>query len=185
MLLVHTCCADCALKFFNSLKSEEIGIFERVNWFYYNPNIHPKTEYLARMRALKKVIKQLKNKHGWQGELIIPNYRPVEYFQAIGKLGRSPQKPQRCQLCWQLRLKKVCEYAQENQYQAVGTTLITSHYQDSQFINQLSKSLSEKFNVEYFVPAEIESNLQTGGFYKQNYCGCTYSLTERLEEKFV
>ena len=30
----------------------------------------------------------------------------------------------------------------------------------------------------------ISKDLKTTGFYKQNYCGCCYSLVEAWEEKF-
>jgi len=38
--------------------------------------------------------------------------------------------------------------------------------------------------LKFYIPPQICSHLKTKGFYKQNYCGCCYSLVERLEEKF-
>lgn len=188
MLLLHVCCADCALKFSESLKSAKNQNFGQVDWYYYNPNIHPEKEYLARMRALKKVGEDLKTKGVWQDSLIIPYYRPIEYFQAIKKLDvfpQKPKKPDRCHLCWRLRLEKSFVYAQKNGYHAVASTLVTSHYQNADFINQVGRELAKKHKLNYFVPKSINRDMNTKGFYKQNYCGCTYSLTERLEEKFV
>lgn len=55
-LLLHACCADCALKFAHSLdlKMSKFAVL------YYNPNIHPKAEYLERLKALKLVCQKLK-----------------------------------------------------------------------------------------------------------------------------
>ncbi len=178
-LLVHTCCADCALKMQQALNKDKSAKFSKIGWYFYNPNIHPKTEYLARLKALKTTA----NKQ--QLDLIIPNYRPVEYFDKIKHLGSHPLIPDRCRLCWSLRLEKSFEYAKDHEFKAVGTTLITSHYQDQAVIEKIGKRLAEQYQIQFYTPEEIDKDLKTSGFYKQNYCGCTYSLMEKMEQKFL
>ena len=53
-LLLHTCCAPCSVYCIDSLAEE--GIKPVVYW--YNPNIHPYTEYKARRDCLKEYTKQ-------------------------------------------------------------------------------------------------------------------------------
>ena len=67
-ILLHVCCADCVLRFIDGIKNKKIDIF------FYNPNIHPRAEYLARLEAIKKVInlKEIK--------LLVPDWSPKEYF---------------------------------------------------------------------------------------------------------
>ena len=169
-LLLHSCCADCVLKFVHELDLDKIG----VTVFYYNPNIHPKTEYLARLKAMQQVCAELKIK------LIIPNWRPAEYFAAV----KVKQKPARCHQCWQLRLAQTANYARQNGFDTFSSTLLSSKYQNEDFITKLSQKIAAKTGLKFFVPDKICRECQTGGFYKQNYCGCCYSLAERMEEKF-
>ena len=184
MLLLHTCCADCGLKFMESLTDNDFKSKE-VTWYYYNPNIHPRSEYLARMKAVKRVIKERQ----LDVELHIPNYRPAEYFQALNsslsiKTGQAPGQADRCPHCWRLRLKTSFKYAQENNFKAVSTTLLTSHYQNRSIIKEIGQELAQKYQLDFFIPKELVCDLKTHGFYKQNYCGCCFSLLEKYQQKF-
>jgi len=52
-LLMHICCANCALYPLKTLKDRGI----EVQGLWYNPNIHPFTEYSARLNALRELQK--------------------------------------------------------------------------------------------------------------------------------
>ena len=80
-LLIHACCADCLLKMVESIKTEKK--IEEIEVYYYNPNIHPRSEYQSRLKAMQLMIGDLK--------MIIPDWRPVEYFNG---LILSPDKPE-------------------------------------------------------------------------------------------
>jgi len=171
-LLLHACCADCILKFVDSIKRENTEIEEIVAYFY-NPNIHPRAEYLSRLKAIQKVAEE--NKIG----LIIPDWSPKEYF------GKIKSKENRCEKCWKLRLEKTFGYASDKKFELVSSTLITSHYQNSEKIKEIAKKLEEKYKIKFLVPKIVSKDLKTSGFYKQNYCGCAYSLVEGWEVKFA
>ena len=164
-LLIHTCCADCLLKIKNSLEDEVMA-------YFYNPNIHPRSEYLARLKAIQKIAEENKIK------LVVPDWSPKEYFEKI------KDKNSRCEKCWKLRLNKTFEYAKKNNFEAVTTTLLSSHYQNKEIIEKIGKELEEKYKIKFLIPKKIDRELKTSGFYKQNYCGCGYSLTEAWENKF-
>lgn len=66
----------------------------------------------------------------------------------------------------------------------MSSTLITSHYQDKEKIEEIGKSLKKELEIKFLIPKKINKDLETKGFYKQNYCGCCYSLVEGFEEKF-
>ena len=72
-VLLHTCCACCLLHPLERLRAEG----HRVTSFYYNPNIHPASEHLARLDSARSEAADSKV------ELIVPAYRPVEYFRAV------------------------------------------------------------------------------------------------------
>ena len=54
-LLLHTCCAPCSIYCIEYLK--ELNIIGAIYW--YNPNIHPHTEYTKRKQELEKYTNKL------------------------------------------------------------------------------------------------------------------------------
>ena len=169
-LLLHACCADCILKFVDSIKQENSDI--KIVAYFYNPNIQPRSEYLSRLKAIQKVAEENTI------ELIIPDWSPREYFQKI------KNKDNRCGKCWELRLEKTFEYARDKKFDLISSTLITSHYQNGEKIKEIAKKLEKKYKIKFLVPKNVSKDLKTSGFYKQNYCGCAWSLVEGFEAKF-
>ena len=47
--LLHICCAPCANQCIDALRAESVA----VTGFWYNPNIHPFTEYRSRRNCLR------------------------------------------------------------------------------------------------------------------------------------
>lgn len=170
-LLIHACCADCVLKFIKSAKTDN---FDDVAVYYYNPNIHPRAEYLTRLKAIQDTLLSLNIK------LIVADYSPKDYFKVV----KDPARPGRCHVCWNLRLSKTADYAVKNNFTHFSSTLVTSEYQDTKTISSIANNLSKKLNIKFYIPKHICCDLQTTGFYKQFFCGCVYSLTERYQEKY-
>lgn len=174
-LLIHTCCADCFLNAFDSLKeNKQINDDSQITLYYFNPNIHPRSEFVERLNALKKVLLEINNKNI---KLVVPDYKPQQYFEKISSTNK------RCVSCWELRLRGAFEYARINDIKDLSSTLLTSQYQDSEKIIEIANTLSKEFDIN-FVYSECECKTHKG-FYKQNYCGCCYSLLERYAEKYI
>ena len=53
-VLLHTCCAPCSIHCVDSLRAEGL---EPVS-YWFNPNIHPYTEYRSRKTALEAYAKE-------------------------------------------------------------------------------------------------------------------------------
>ncbi len=176
-ILIHTCCADCLIHLIEALETEkQISSKTEITLLYYNPNIHPKTEYMERLNALKLVLKEKYSDRIIK--LVIPDYKPKEYFESIqGKI-------KRCLGCWELRLSKAFEYAQKYKIPYVSSTLLSSHYQDTDIIVEIAQKL-ENSDIQVIYPKEKHEHSINKGFYKQNFCGCCYSLNERLWEKYI
>ncbi|MFA6007881.1 MAG: epoxyqueuosine reductase QueH [Candidatus Shapirobacteria bacterium] len=174
-VLLHACCADCALKFLQAIKADKSASSLTVCVYYYNPNIHPRAEYSARLKAMQQVCTENKVK------MIIPDWRPVEYFQ---KIRGDLERPNRCIKCWNLRLEATAKYAKENNFEAFASTLVTSEYQDQDKIEKIALEKAKKYGVKFWQPKEVVKELKTSGFYKQFFCGCVYSMKERYEEKY-
>ena len=97
---------------------------------------------------------------------------------------------ERCTKCFYLRLNKTAKMAKENGFDYFCTTLSVSPYKDSQKLNKIGKILEEKYNINYlysdFKKKEgyKRSNELSRKYelYRQNYCGCKYSLNEITKE---
>ena len=170
-LLLHTCCAPCSVYCAKTLREENI----EPTLFWYNPNIHPYSEYKARRDCLKEFAK-LKNL-----KLILEdNYGLDEFVCAT-----SNDLLNRCQnYCYPKRLRKVFEYAAENGYDAVSTTLLYSIYQQHDIIKDLMEELSKEYKVGFLYRdfrkgwREGQDEARKIGLYMQKYCGCIFSEEE-------
>ena len=101
-LLLHACCAPCANRPIESLRQEGMA----VTGFWFNPNIHPYTEYQARKSTLEAYAKEIGMK------LIIGgtyDLRPWIQHVADNIEGR-------CAYCYQVRMEETARYAAENGY---------------------------------------------------------------------
>ena len=110
-LLMHTCCAPCSVYCIDTLREEGI----EPDLFWYNPNIHPFMEYKARRDCLKDYAKMVGVKL-----LVEEDYGLDEFCKNVsGKLTT------RCvDYCYPKRLRAACEYAKENGFDAISTTLL-------------------------------------------------------------
>ena len=133
-LLMHTCCAPCSVYCIDTLRKE--GIEPTIYW--YNPNIHPYMEYKARRDTLKEYAKSLE-----LNAIFDEDYGLDEFCKnVIGDLKN------RCKnYCYPIRLRKTFEYAKENGYDAVTTTLLYSIYQNHDFIKDYMQKLSDEFGM--------------------------------------
>ncbi len=175
-ILLHTCCAPCLIYPLERLKDQGF----KVKVFYYNPNVHPFSEYNRRKEAVEVLSQDL------QLELECPQYRPADFFQAVNT--REGQ-PERCASCWSLRLEKTARQAKEGGLGAFTSTLLVSPYQNQELLkqlgNQIAKDVGVDFYYEDFRPGfkKAHAEAKDRGIYSQRYCGCIYSEVERYNLK--
>ncbi len=173
-VLLHICCAGCAAGAIARLKEEG---FE-VSGFFYNPNIHPLSEYQKRRQSLD-VISRYYSVAIQEGE-----YNVQRWFKEIRGYEKEPEGGKRCAICFRLRLEKTYQlFCQEQKYDFFTTTLTIGPQKKSQIINQIGTSISSYFLVRDFKKKDgfkhavvISKQL---GIYRQNYCGCIFSKQER------
>ena len=167
-LLLHTCCAPCSVYCIDELRKE--GIEPTVYW--YNPNIHPYKEYQARRDCLKEYTKSINVEAIFEEEYGLDEFckEAVKDLQA------------RCvNYCYPVRLRKTFEYAKQNGYDTVSTTLLYSIYQKHEFIKQLMEKYSQEYGID-FLYRDFREGFWEGhqkahdlGLYMQKYCGCIFS----------
>lgn len=174
-LLLHTCCAPCLIYPLQRLREKG---FE-VAGFFYNPNIHPFTEYKIRKQATVDFSKTVNI------EIIYPEYNPAEFFRAVNL---KESNPGRCSICWSLRLGKTAQAAKEKGFQSFSTTLLVSPYQDQELLKKIGSDIAKveglDFYYEDFRPGFKKAHdlAKIQGIYCQKYCGCLYSELERCKK---
>ena len=171
-LLLHCCCAPCSSAVIERLKE-----FFDITFYYYNPNIYPKEEYVLRQTEFLKL----------GVNVVAEEYNHNEFLFIAKGLENEPEGGIRCRACIAQRMNKAFEYAKANNYDVVTTTLTISPHKDCEFIHQLGEQLQEKFGVKYL---HADFKKQNGylrsiqlcrelGIYRQDYCGCEFTKEKR------
>ena len=177
-LLMHTCCAPCSIYCIDILRKE--GIEPTLYW--YNPNIHPYMEYKNRRDALKEYSKLINVNCIFEEEYGLDNFCK----NVINNLDN------RCILyCYPVRLKKLFEYAKNNGYDTVTTTLLYSIYQRHDDIKRIMEKLSKEYKIDFLYRdfrvgfREGQEKAREIGLYMQKYCGCIFSEEDRYKNKIL
>jgi len=182
-LLLHCCCAPCSVSCVSSLRAENI----EPHLFWYNPNIHPYTEYKSRRDCLNEFAKSKNLSLTLIDEYGLREFLSEVYSQADGD--SISHHPQRCKKCYRIRLEKTASFAAQEGYSAFSTTLLISPYQDHEEIKRVGEEFAKKYGIEFlyrdFRPLfrEGQSAARAENFYMQKYCGCVFSEEERYLSK--
>jgi len=182
-LLLHACCAPCS-----SAVLEKLTKYFEIAIFYYNPNIHPESEYIRRRDELKDFISNFSIAKNIK--IIIDSYNPEEYFIATNvrheiELQTEKERGERCFRCYKFRMEKAFEYAIKNKFEYVTTTLSISPHKDASKINfigaeleKLNKSETKFLYSDFKKKNGFKRSLEISsefGLYRQDYCGCIFS----------
>lgn len=167
-LLLHTCCTPCSVYCIDSLRKENI----EPTVYWYNPNIHPYMEYKARRDCLKEYTKSIEI-----NAIFEEDYGLDEFCKNVSNALNT-----RCvNYCYPVRLRKTFEYAKQNGFDSVSTTLLYSIYQQHDFIKAYCEKLAKEYEIE-FLYRDFRDGFWVGhdkarelGLYMQKYCGCIFS----------
>src|SRR3989338_7338591 len=136
-ILLHICCAPCAIAPIEELEKDR----HKVRGFFYNPNIHPYSEYLRRVAEVEKYSKEAGL------DVVYSGYDIEKYFQHIVY---NEAKDNRCPICWWLRLEKTAKFAKENGFDSFTTTLLASPYQDQETVKNICADLAKRLGLGFY-----------------------------------
>ena len=150
-----------------------------IQLFYYNPNIYPEIEMERRFLEVRKLA------HLW-GDIPLHwgRYNIGEWFRQSKPMRKEPERGERCRNCYRLRLRETFEQAKKGGFETVATTLTLSPMKNTAVVNEEGKLLENEYGIEYLVTdfkkregfhRSIEVSRRMA-LYRQNYCGCFYSL---------
>jgi len=175
-LLLHSCCAPCAGEVMEALSASDID----TTIFFYNPNIHPIEEYEIRKEENIRFAKKLGM------PIIDADYDRDEWFERTKGQENEPERGDRCSTCFDMRFEKTAQYASENDFDLISSTLGISRWKDMDQINVSGSRSSALFNIPYWDfnwrkkggSSRMLELSKREGFYQQEYCGCVYSLRD-------
>ena len=177
-VLLHACCGPCSLEPTRIFAKEGLDF----SIHFYNPNIYPRKEYERRLSTLEEHVA------GPQGiELIEGDYNPELWERKVAPCGND--RSARCRACYALRLEETARQAKERGFDAIATTLTISPYQFTRTILDELDRAAKRHGLsaicrdfrEYYPQATQRSREK--GMYRQNYCGCRFSIAEAAEQR--
>ena len=183
-LLLHSCCAPCS-----SYVLEYLSNYFRITVLYYNPNIYPESEYSKRIIEQQTLIGAMHTKYPMQ--FIAGSYQNEKFYAMAKGLEEVKEGGVRCFKCYELRLREAAEIAKAGGYEYFTTTLSISPLKNAAKLNEIGLKLAEEYGVAYLTSdfkkkngykRSVELSAQYG-LYRQDYCGCEFSMRQRLEEQ--
>lgn len=179
-VLLHSCCAPCSGEVMERMA--DAGLEFTI--FFYNPNIHPKKEYLIRKDENIRFAEKL----GY--DFVDADYDFKNWFDRVKGMEFEPERGIRCTECFDMRFERTALYAHENGFDTITSCLGISRWKNMNQINDCGLRAAARYpGMQYWT-----FNWRKGGgsarmieiskrerFYQQEYCGCAYSLRDTNE----
>ena len=171
-LLLHTCCAPCAIYPVKTLRADGLEVMG----FFYRNNIQPYQECLKRQETLQDLAEQIDLRvifqEGYDLEGFIQN---VVY-----------REKDRCNYCYHDRLRSTALLAKRGKFDYFSSTLLYSKFQKHEVIKSMGEAIGKSVGIPFLYEdfrtgwkegIEASKSMQ---LYRQQYCGCVYSEKDRF-----
>lgn len=174
-ILLHTCCAPCLVHPLDELRSAG----HEVTALFFNPNIHPYSEYLRRLDAFMVYTRD-------NNVPVLVEDREIGMEEWLREV--VFREAHRCRICFNVRMDAAARIAETKGFDAFSTTLLYSRFQKHDLLKSVAEAVAEQHGVP-FVYADWRTGWNEGikkyrklGLYRQKYCGCIYSEKERASK---
>lgn len=182
-MLVHICCSVDSHFFLQKLQRDYPQ--EKLTGFFYDPNIHPYSEYKLRLLDVKRSCKRLGI------ELLEGKYDFEAWMQAVRGLENEPEKGRRCEVCFDKRFEVTAHKALELGEKSFTTSLLVSPLKSQEQLKKSGELFFQKHGIEFIsFDYRAEGGTQEQSrvskeeqLYRQDYCGCIYGLTMQREQQ--
>jgi len=182
-MIVHICCSVDSHYFLQKIQEEYPN--EKLIGFFYDPNIHPYSEYKLRLLDVQYSCDILGI------ELIEGEYDLETWMRQVKGLENEPEKGDRCTVCFDRRLDISAQKAVELGHNKFTTTLLISPKKSQDKLQIIGENLSKKYDLEFIFKDYRSGNgvelqgkeVKKHNIYRQNYCGCLYGLNAQREQQ--
>ena len=168
--LLHICCAPCANQCIEVLQKDKY----EVPGYWFNPNIHPFTEYRARRNCVRE----------YTAAIGLPLLERDDYGLRPFVRAVAEDIENRCVKCYEMRLFETARTAAEGGFDSFTSSLFISPYQNHELMRQVAERAAKEYGVE-FLPADFKKRggyqrsivlSKEYGLYRRTFCGCPYSV---------
>jgi hypothetical protein len=158
---------------------------EKLIGFFYDPNIHPYSEYQLRFLDVKRSCKKLGI------DLLEGEYDFEAWMEAVKGLENEPEKGARCEVCFDKRFEVSAKKALKLGEKTMTTTLLVSPLKSQEQLKKSGDIFEKKHGVKFIAVdyrsgggMELQSRVtKEEKLYRQDYCGCIYGLTMQREQQ--
>ena len=169
--LLHICCAPCANQPIEILRADGM----EVTGYWYNPNIHPFTEYRERRNTLRTYATAIE----------LPLIERDDYGLRPFVRDVAEDIGGRCIKCYEMRLFDTARMAAEGGFDSFTSSLFISPYQNHALMRDVAERAAYQYGVK-FEYRDFRPYFRAGQekareleMYIQKYCGCVFSEQER------
>jgi len=182
-LLVHICCSVDSHYFLQKLQADYPN--EKLTGFFYDPNIHPYSEYYLRLLDVKRSCRMLGI------DLIEGEYDTENWLKTVKGLEDEPEKGARCSVCFDRRFEVSAQKASKLGEKIFTSTLLTSPKKSLRQLQYSGDRFAEKHGIQFIAPdyrkasGTQEQNIlaKKDVLYRQDYCGCLFGLNMQREQQ--
>jgi len=176
-ILLHSCCAPCSGEVMDAMAASDI----KTTIFFYNPNIHPRSEYELRKEENIRYAEKLGM------AFVDADYDTDNWFERVRGLEQEPERGARCTVCFDMRFERTALYAAEHGFNLISSTLGISRWKNMDQINASGIRAANRWDgMNYWTfnwrkqggSARMIELSKREEFYQQEYCGCIYSLRD-------
>ena len=172
-LLLHVCCGPCATHPIKMLRNEY-----DITMFFANPNISPEAEYQKRLQEAKRLATIC--------ELSLHEhpYDHNAWLNWIAGFEQELEGGKRCEKCFEYNLSIAAKYSIDKGFDLFTTTLTVSPHKNSKLIFEIGEKAGPFLAVDLKKKDGYRKGVALSkiyDLYRQNYCGCEFSLEERIK----
>lgn len=175
-ILLHVCCGPCSTASVERLISE--GYVPVL--FFSDSNIYPENEFEKRYENALAVARHY-------GLEIIKDPQDHEAWREAVKGHESDREHgERCSICFRYNLARTAEVASGLGMELFTTTLTVSRFKKSATIFSVAKDFPGFLEIDFKKKDGFNRSIALSkelGLYRQDYCGCEFSLRDRMMEK--
>ena len=182
-MFVHICCAVDSHYFLQKLRADYPD--EKLIGYFYDPNIHPYSEYYLRLLEVQRSCDQLGI------ELIEGPYDMEGWLAAVRGLEHEPEKGARCSVCFDHRFEASGQKAAELGEKTFTSTLLTSPKKSLDQLKASGEAIAKRYGITFLAPdyrkasGTQEQNIlaKEAKLYRQDYCGCVFALGQQRAQQ--
>ena len=176
-LLLHVCCAPDGTVPLERLIGE--GYCPTI--FFYGSNIHPRGEYEKRKDAFLKLAEL------YGVPFITGSYEPYLWREKVRGHALEPEGGARCTECFRVQLFDAARTGSLQSCSFLATTLTISPHKSPELLNKTGNVAAKAYGMEWIGRIwrkgggfqESVKKSREMDLYRQNYCGCLYSVQRR------